>query len=160
MITTSRQIELKSDKDIEQMRKAGRLAGKVLAEVAKLVAPGVTTKELDRKAEKLIRDAGALPTFLGYRGYTASICTSVNEEVVHGIPSAKRILKEGDILSIDIGATLGGFLGDTAATFPVGRISADRQALLDVTRESLEMGIAQARVGNRLGDISNSRTTP
>jgi methionyl aminopeptidase len=151
-----RQIELKSEKDLEKMRRAGRLAGRVLAELAKAVEPGITTKDLDRLAEKRIREAGAIPTFLGYRGYTATICASVNEEVVHGIPSAKKVLRDGDILSIDIGATLDGFVGDTAATYPVGKISNDRQALLDVTRESLEKGIAQARPGNRLGDISHA----
>jgi methionyl aminopeptidase len=151
-----RQIELKSEKDLEKMRRAGRLAGRVLAELAKAVEPGITTKDLDRLAEKRIREAGAIPTFLGYRGYTATICASVNEEVVHGIPSAKKVLRDGDILSIDIGATLDGFVGDTAATYPVGKISTDRQALLDVTRESLEKGIAQARPGNRLGDISHA----
>jgi methionyl aminopeptidase len=138
-----RQIELKSEKDLEKMRRAGRLAGRVLAELAKAVEPGITTKDLDRLAEKRIREAGAIPTFLGYRGYTATICASVNEEVVHGIPSAKKVLRDG-------------FVGDTAATYPVGKISNDRQALLDVTRESLEKGIAQARPGNRLGDISHA----
>src|SRR5687768_5209988 len=102
------------------MRQAGRLAGKILKELGSRVRPGATTQDLDRDAEKMIRDAGALPTFLGYRGYTACICASVNEEVVHGIPSAKRTLKEGDVLSIDLGVTHLGFVGDTAATFAVG----------------------------------------
>lgn len=150
----TRQIELKSPADLERMRRAGRLAAQVLEAVGRAVAPGVTTKELDRLAEKLIRDAGGVPTFLGYRGYTASICASINEEVVHGIPSAKRVLRDGDIVGIDVGATLGGFVGDTAATFGVGRISETATALLRATRDSLNQGIAATRVGNRLGDVS------
>ncbi len=124
--------------------------------MSRAVAPGVDTKALDVLAEKWIRAAGAVPTFLGYRGYTACICASINEEVVHGIPHPKKVLKEGDIVSIDVGVTYDGFVGDTAATFPVGKISQERQALLDVTRQSLEKGIAAARVGNRLGDISHA----
>ena len=153
---SSRQIELKSPADLERMRRAGRLAAQVLETVGRAVAPGISTKELDRLAEKFIRDAGGVPTFLGYRGYTASICASINEEVVHGIPHPKRILREGDIVGIDVGATLGGFVGDTAATFPVGKISEEAERLLRTTRESLEKGIAAARVGNRLGDISSA----
>ena len=153
---SSRQIELKSPTDLERMRRAGRLAAQVLEAVGRAVAPGVSTKELDRLAEKFIRDAGGVPTFLGYRGYTASICASINEEVVHGIPHPKRILREGDVVGIDVGATLGGFVGDTAATFPVGKISDEAERLLRTTRESLEKGIAAARVGNRLGDISSA----
>ncbi len=151
---SSRQIELKSPTDLERMRRAGRLAAQVLETVGRAVAPGVSTKELDRLAEKFIRDAGGVPTFLGYRGYTASICASINEEVVHGIPNPKRVLREGDIVGIDVGATLEGFVGDTAATFPVGRITDEAQRLLQTTRESLDQGIAAARVGNRLGDVS------
>lgn len=154
--STGRRIELKSEKDLERMRRAGRLAGQVLREVSRTVAPGVNTKALDVLAEKWIRAAGAIPTFLGYRGYTACICASVNEEVVHGIPHPKKVLKEGDIVSIDVGVTYDGFVGDTAATFAVGKISPERQALLDVTRQSLEKGIAAARVGNRLGDVSHA----
>jgi methionyl aminopeptidase len=151
---STRQIELKSSADLERMRRAGRLAAQVLDAVGRAVAPGVTTKELDRLAEKVIRDAGGVPTFLGYRGYTASICASINEEVVHGIPHPKRILRDGDIVGIDVGATLDGFVGDTAATFPVGRISEEAQRLLQTTQESLAQGIAAARVGQRLGDVS------
>ncbi len=154
--STGRRIELKSEKDLERMRRAGRLAGQVLREVSRAVAPGVNTKALDVLAEKWIRAAGAVPTFLGYRGYTACICASVNEEVVHSIPHPKKVLKEGDIVSIDVGVTYDGFVGDTAATFPVGKISPERLALLDVTRHSLEKGIAAARVGNRLGDVSHA----
>lgn len=151
---STRQIELKSPADLERMRRAGRLAAQVLEAVGRAVAPGVTTKELDRLAEKFIRDAGGVPTFLGYRGYTATLCASINEEVVHGIPNPKRVLREGDIVGIDVGATLDGFVGDTAATFAVGRITDEAQRLLQTTRESLDQGIAAARVGNRLGDVS------
>lgn len=157
MITSStRRIELKSAKDLERMRRVGRLAGRVLWEVSRAIKSGGTTKDLDRLAEKLIRDAGAVPTFLGYRGYPACICASVNEEVVHGIPTPKKVLRDGDILSIDVGVTLEGFVGDTAATYAVGAITPERQALLAATRESLEKGIAQARPGNRLGDVSHA----
>jgi methionyl aminopeptidase len=153
-VAAQRQIELKSEKDLERMRRAGKLAGSVLSAVCAAAQPGVSTKELDKLAEKLIRAAGAVPTFLGYRGYTASICASINEEVVHGIPSARRILKDGDILSVDVGVTYDGFVGDTAATFGVGRIPPATQKLLDATRESLMCGIEMARPGNRLGDVS------
>ena len=149
-------IELKSEKDLTHMRRAGKLAGQVLFELGKAVAPGVTTKHLDKLAEKIIRDAGAVPTFLGYRGYTACICSSVNEEVVHGIPNAKAVLKEGDIVSLDVGVTFEGFVGDTAATFAVGKISKDRQALIDATRESLDAGISKMKAGFRLGDVSHA----
>lgn len=152
----SRKIELKSPADLERMRRAGRLAATVLRAVGRAVAPGVTTKELDRIAEKSIRDGGGIPTFLGYRGFTASICASVNDEVVHGIPSVKRVLRDGDIVGIDIGATLGGFVGDTAATFAVGTVSEPARRLMDATRDALDRGIAAMRVGNRLGDVSNA----
>jgi methionyl aminopeptidase len=155
-MVSTRQIELKSPVDLERMRRAGRLAAQVLDAVGRAVKPGVTTKDLDRLAETFIRDAGGIPTFVGYRGYAASICASINEEVVHGIPHPKRVLREGDIVGIDVGATLDGFVGDTAATFPVGRISEEAAALLRSTRESLDQGIAAARVGNRLGDVSSA----
>lgn len=156
MTATARRIELKSPADLEKMRAAGRLAGRILGEVGKLVKPGVTTQDLDRAAERMIRDGGGIPTFLGYRGYTASICASVNEEVVHGIPSVKRVLKDGDIISVDLGATVHGFVGDTAATFAVGKISEEDQRLIDATRVSLEKGIEQLKPGKRLGDVSNA----
>ena len=114
----------KSRKEIEKMRAAGQLVGRVLQELRRMVEPGVTTLEVDEAAEKMIRDAGALPTFKGYHGYPFSICASVNEQVVHGFPSSYE-LKEGDIFSIDCGATLEGFVGDTATTVPVGRVSDD-----------------------------------
>lgn len=152
----ARKIELKSPADLDRMRRAGRLAANALCAIGRAVAPGVTTKELDRLAEKLIRDGGGIPTFLGYRGFAASICASVNDEVVHGIPTVKRVLRSGDIVGIDIGATVGGFVGDTAATFAVGPISDEAQRLLKTTQESLNQGIAAMRVGNRLGDVSNA----
>jgi methionyl aminopeptidase len=152
----ARRIELKSESDLARMRRAGALAAQALAEAGRAVAPGVTTKDLDRIAEKVIRGGGGIPTFVGYRGYPATICASINEEVVHGIPSAQRVLKEGDIVGIDVGATLDGFVGDTAATFPVGRVDPALTDLLKATAESLERGIAQARAGNRLGDISHA----
>ena len=115
------------------MRQAGRIAARVLVELGKLVRPGVSTKDLDRAAERMIREAGAVPTFLGYRGYPASICASLNEEVVHGIPAAKRVLRDGDIVSLDLAATFQGFVGDTAATFAVGTISDEDRRLLEVS---------------------------
>ena len=134
------------------MRASGRLAGLVLQKLRSLVQPGVTTIEIDAHAEKMIRDAGALPTFKGYNGFPYSICASVNEQIVHGFPS-KYVLKEGDILSIDCGATLEGFVGDTATTVPVGQVGEDRLKLLRVTEECLRLAIEQCRAGSHLGDI-------
>jgi methionyl aminopeptidase len=142
----------KSRKELEKMRAAGRLVGLVLRELRRMTRPGVTTLELDAAAEKMIRDAGALPTFKGYHGYPYSICASVNEQVVHGFPS-NYVLKEGDIFSVDCGATLNGFVGDTATTVPVGRVSEDRLRLIRVAEECLERGIEQCRPGKHLGDI-------
>src|SRR5881394_2740120 len=134
----------KSQKEIEKMRASGRLVGTVLREVRALVEPGITTLEVDRVAEKMIRDAGAHPTFKGYNGFPYSICASVNEQVVHGFPSDYE-LKEGDIFSIDVGVTLEGFVGDTAATVPVGKVSDDRLKLIRVTKECLQLAIVQCR---------------
>lgn len=142
----------KSKKEIEKMRAAGQLVGSVLQELRAMVAPGITTIEIDRAAEKMIRDAGALPTFKGYHGFPYSICASVNEQVVHGFPSDYK-LKEGDLCSIDCGVTLGGFVGDTATTVPVGTIREDLQKLVKVTEECLERAIEQCRAGKHLGDI-------
>jgi methionyl aminopeptidase len=142
----------KSKKELEKMRAAGRLVGLVLQELRRMVEPGVTTLDVDRAAEKMIRDAGALPTFKGYHGYPFSICASVNEQVVHGFPSNYK-LKEGDIFSIDCGATLEGFVGDTATTVPVGTVSEERLKLIRVTEECLERAIEQCREGKHLGDI-------
>jgi methionyl aminopeptidase len=142
----------KSRKELEKMRAAGQLVGRVLQELRRMVEPGITTLEVDRAAEKMIRDAGALPTFKGYHGFPFSICASVNEQVVHGFPSNYK-LKEGDIFSIDCGATLEGFVGDTATTVPVGRVSADRLKLISITEECLERAINQCYAGKHLGDI-------
>jgi methionyl aminopeptidase len=142
----------KSRREIEKMRAAGQLVGRVLQELRRMVEPGVTTLEVDQAAEKMIRDAGALPTFKGYHGFPFSICASVNEQVVHGFPSNYK-LKEGDIFSIDCGATLEGFVGDTATTVPVGKISEELRQLIRVTEESLELAIEQCREGKHLGDI-------
>jgi methionyl aminopeptidase len=142
----------KSRKELEKMRAAGHLVGSVLDELRRMTEPGVTTLEVDAAAEKMIRDAGALPTFKGYHGFPFSICASVNDQVVHGFPS-KYVLKEGDIFSIDCGATLAGFGGDSAITVPVGRVSEERLKLIRVTEECLELAIEQCREGNHLGDI-------
>ena len=145
-------IIAKSKKEIEKMRTAGRLVGTVLQELRGMVQPGITTLEVDRAAERMIRDAGALPTFKGYHGFPYSICASVNEQVVHGFPSAYK-LREGDIFSIDVGVTLEGFVGDTATTVPVGTVSADCLTLIRVTAECLERAIEQCQAGKHLGDI-------
>ena len=134
------------------MRAAGQLVGLVLQELRGLVEPGITTLEVDGAADKMIRDAGALPTFKGYHGFPYSICASVNEQIVHGFPSTYK-LKDGDIFSIDVGVTLDGFVGDTAATVPVGNVSDDVLKLVRVTEECLARAIEQCRAGKHLGDI-------
>jgi len=145
-------IILKSPREIELMKEAGLIVYNVHQELARAVKPGVTTGELDALAESLIRKAGGIPTFKGYHGFPASICASVNEEVVHGIPG-KRRLQEGDVIAIDLGVTYKGYVGDSAYTHGVGQISAEAQRLLDVTRISLEKAIEQCYPGKRLGDI-------
>ena len=152
-------IYLKTDEEIELMRAANQLVGKTLAEIAKHIAPGVNTLQLDKIAEEFIRDNGAVPAFLGYNGFPNTITTSVNEQVVHSIPSAKAILKEGDIVSVDCGTILNGFVGDSAYTFCVGEVEADTKALLKATKESLYEGILHAIEGRRLGDISHAVQT-
>ena len=142
----------KSQKEIDKMRASGQLVGGVLQQLRAMVAPGMTTLEVDRAAEKMIRDAGAYPTFKGYNGFPFSICASVNEQVVHGFPSEYE-LKEGDIFSIDVGATLDGFVGDTATTVAVGKVTEDCSRLMRVTEECLQLAIEQCRAGNHLGDI-------
>src|ERR1700693_4683089 len=142
----------KLQKEIEKMRASGRLVGQVLQALRQMVAPGVTTLDVDAAADKMIRDAGAYPTFKGYNGFPFSICASVNEQIVHGFPSSYE-LQEGDIFSIDVGVTLDGFVGDTAATIPVGSVREDRSKLIRVTEECLELAIEQCRAGNHLGDI-------
>src|SRR5512141_2035933 len=144
----------KSGGEIEKMRRAGRIVRQVLDTVKAAVAPGVSTMDLERIAEKAIRDAGAKPAFKGYYDYPCVLCTSVNHEVVHGIPSEARMLKAGDIVSIDCGVVLDGYYGDAAITVPVGdTITPELQKLLEVTRESLFHGIEAARVGNTVGDV-------
>ena len=148
-------IVCKSPTEIERMRAANALVADVLAELATMVAPGVTTLDLDLAAEKLVRAGGAEPAFKGYRGYPCTLCASVNEQVVHGIPSA-RALVEGDIISLDMGVKLNGFYGDSAVTVPVGAVSDEAATLLRVTRESLEKGIEQVRLGGRISDIGHA----
>jgi methionyl aminopeptidase len=145
-------IIAKSKRELEKMRAAGQLVGQVRNRLREMAEPGITTLELDRFAEKMIRDAGALPTFKGYNGFPYSICASVNEQIVHGFPSDYK-LKEGDIFSIDCGVTLDGFVGDTATTIPVGKVSEERMKLIRVTEECLERAILQCVPGKHLGDI-------
>jgi methionyl aminopeptidase len=145
----------KSAAEVERMARAGEVVAETLALLGDQIRPGVTTAELDRIAEEHIRFRGGVPTFKGYRGYPASICTSPNAMIVHGIPGPYR-LEEGDILSVDVGVTLDGFVADSAYTFPVGEISPDAGLLLDAGRAALAAGIAQARAGNRLSDISHA----
>jgi len=148
-------IYLKTDEEIELMRAANLLVSDTLAEVAKHIIPGMTTLYLDKIAETFIRDHGATPTFLGYNGFPNSLCISINENVVHGIPSGYQ-LKEGDIVSIDCGTYLNGYCGDSAYTFCVGEVKPEVQKLLKTTKESLYVGIANAVEGKRVGDISNA----
>ena len=145
-------VEPKTEEEIALLRENAILVSKTLAEVGKAVAPGVTTKELNRVAETFIRDNGAIPSFLGFEGFPAAICTSVNDIVVHGFPS-DYVLKEGDIVTADIGTLYKGYNGDSAYTFPVGEIDAKTRQLLDVTKASLYKGIEAAVEGNRVGDI-------
>ncbi len=147
-------IVLRDARELSLMREAGRIVAKVHEAMRQAVRPGVSTAELDAIAEDIIRSHDAVPTFLGYHGFPASICTSINDELVHGIPSAERFLKEGDIISIDVGATYRGWVGDSAWTYPVGAISQEVHALLEATEGALWAGIAQARADHRLGDIS------
>lgn len=141
--------------EIEKIRVSAQLVAMTLREMGRHVRPGITTAELDRLAETFIRDHGGRPAFKGYRGFPASICPSVNEEVVHGIPGPRE-LRDGDIVGIDVGVEKDGYYGDAALSFAVGEVSAEARRLLEVTRESLMQGIAQARPGNRVGDISNA----
>ncbi len=147
-------IYLKSPAEIEKIAHACRLAGEVLVSLRSMIEAGVTTKDIERVADQKIRSAGGVPTFKGYRGFPASICTSVNEEVVHGIPSSRK-LAEGDIVSIDIGVYMDGFYGDAAVTIPIGRNDRETTQLLRVTEEALYKGIEKAIEGNRISDISH-----
>lgn len=146
-------IVLKSSHEADLMRRAGKITAAARALAGEMVRPGVTTHEIDSAVERFIRGQGAVPSFLHYNGFPASVCISVNDEIIHGIPG-KRVLQEGDIVSIDVGAYIGGFHGDCAATFPCGRISSEARNLIDVTRQSFFEGIGYAREGYRVQDIS------
>ena len=148
-------IILRSRKEIERLRASNRVVMSVMAELKRAIRPGVTTLELDALSERIIRGEGAIPAFKGYRGYQHTICASINEEVVHGVPSEKK-LKEGDIVSVDVGAKLYGYYGDHAVTFPVGNVEPKAEKLLKCCEESLFKGIEQAKPGNRLFDISHA----
>lgn len=152
-------IEVKNDSELQKMREAGKVTAAVLKLMTEMVKPGVSTWELDAAAEKTIRSFGAAPLFLGYYGFPGSICASVNEEVVHGIPKKDRILKSGDIISIDTGARLDGFCSDAAITLGVGKVSDEAQRLMDVTKKSLFKAIGQVKPGNRLGDVQHAVET-
>lgn len=146
-------ITLKSRQELGHMRRAGRVVAYMIDALVKAVRPGIRTGELDAIAEKVNRDMGAIPSFKGYRGYPATICVSVNDEIVHGIPG-RRVLKEGDIVGLDVGAIVNGYHGDAAVTVGVGRVSREAELLIETTRETLAQGIKQARAGGRMGDIS------
>ena len=149
-------VTIKTPREIELMREAGRILAEVHNELGKIIKPGISTLEIDKVGEKLIRSFGCEPSFLNYNGYPASICVSVNEEVVHGIPSAKRILKEGDIVSLDAGVIYRGYHSDAATTHAVGNVSAEAAKLIEVTQQSFFEGIKFAKPGNHLHDISNA----
>ena len=148
-------ISIKSPRDIEKMRAAGRLTARARALAGSMIRPGVTTVEIDKAVRKFIESQGAKPSFLGYGGFPASICASVNEVVIHGIPGNRK-LQEGDIVSIDVGAYLDGFHGDCAATFPCGEVTDEAQKLIDVTKQSFFEGIKLAKVGQRVSDIGHA----
>jgi methionyl aminopeptidase len=154
------ELELKSKKEVERMRRAGQIVAEVLARLQEEVKPGVTTLDLDRIAEEMTRKRGAVPAFKGYqvagRVFPASLCVSINDEVVHGIPSADRVLQEGDIIGCDFGVVVDGYYGDAAVTVPVGKVTEKAQHLVDETRESLWAGIRTIKVGARLGDLSHA----
>jgi methionyl aminopeptidase len=149
-------IVCRSKSELERMREAGRLVADVLTELSAVVAPGVSTGDLDALAEERIVKAGATPAFKGYHGYPAAICASINDEVIHGIPSGRRLLQEGDIVSIDVGASLGGYFGDSAVTLPVGQVSEQAATLLRVTEEALYKAIGNVRPGARVSDIGHA----
>ena len=149
-------VTIKSNREIELMREAGKILAIVHDELEKAIKPGITTKQIDKLGEEIIRSYGCIPSFLNYNGYPASICVSVNDEVVHGIPNKKRILREGDIVSLDAGVIYKGYHSDAARTHAVGQISKEAQKLIDVTRESFYEGIKYAKAGNHLYDISKA----
>lgn len=149
-------IVLKTRKELELMREAGRISAEALRKAGEAVQPGITTAEIDKIAYDYIKSQGAKPSFLNLYGFPATACISINNEVIHGIPDKKHILREGDIVSIDLGACYKGFHGDNAATFPCGKISEAAKRLCDTTRESLYIGLSKAVAGNRLGDIGSA----
>ncbi|MHA6801313.1 type I methionyl aminopeptidase [Bounagaea algeriensis] len=159
MLRRGRGIELKSAGEIEAMRAAGLIVSRALAEVTRQAQPGVSTGQLDEAAEQLIRDAGAVPSFKGYHGFPGSICTSINEKIVHGIPSRDEVLADGDLLSVDCGAILDGWHGDSAVTIEVGGVAEGHRTLSAATRKAMWAGIEQVRPGNRLTDISHAVET-
>lgn len=158
MLGAIKMIYLKSSSEIDIMRKAGKIVAETLLLVEESIKPGITTKELDRIAENYIKSCGARPSFKGLYGFPATLCTSINEEIVHGIPGG-RVLEEGDIISVDCGAYYQNFHGDAARTFPIGRISPESQKLIDVTRNSFYEGLKFAVIGNRIGDIASAIQT-
>ena len=149
-------IQLKNSEQIKLMKEAGRITGEALLKARDSVRVGITTYELDKIIREHIEKAGAKPSFLGYAGFPASACISINDEVIHGIPSKTRYLEEGDIVKIDVGAFYRGFHGDSARTIPVGKVSAEAERLIKVTRDSFYAGIEQLRVGNRIGDVGSA----
>jgi len=149
-------IILKSPAELEKMRASGLLVHRILGELAAMVRPGVSTLDLENAAVKMMGDAGAKPAFKGYQGFPCVLCTSVNSEIIHGIPSARRVLRDGDILKIDTGVSLNGYFGDSATTLAIGEVGPQVKRLMDVTLESLWIGIDKARAGNRLHDICGS----
>ena len=151
-------IIIKTPEEIEKMRIANQIVVAALLKLKEMVKPGITTAEMDRVAEESIRNAGARPSFKGYKGYPASLCASINEVVVHGIPGGRK-LREGDIIGLDLGAEYEGYYGDAAITLPVGKISPEAERLLRVTREALYKGIERMKEGNRLSDISHAVQT-
>jgi methionyl aminopeptidase len=152
-------IVLKSPREVERMRAAGHILAEVKERLRAMTRPGVSTWDIDQDVEAFIESRGAKSAFKGYRGYPATVCTSINEEVVHGIPSPKRKLREGDIVGLDLGCIVEGYYADCAITLPVGEVTARVQELLDVTRESLDKAIVQCRPGNRIGDVSHAVQT-
>jgi len=149
-------IEIKTPAEIESMRKASRIVAEVLLQLKSRVKPGISTADLDKFAEKRVREMGAVPAFLGYRGYPATLCVSINDEIVHGIPSPKRVIREGDIVSLDMGAVCEGFYGDAAVTVAAGAVSGAAKKLMEVTEKSLAMALSEVKAGARLGDISHA----
>ena len=152
-------IKLKNSTQIAAMKEAGRITGEALLVARDMIRPGVSTYDIDAAIRKYIEKCGATPAFLGYSGFPASACISINDEVIHGIPSKKRILQEGDIVKIDTGATYHGYVGDSARTIPVGNVSEEARKLIEVTRNSFWAGVEALKVGNRLGDVGNAIDT-